>query len=167
MPVGAAALPRLPAPNHHVRFGAGLFIHRTASAAGRPDAEWLAALAQHRGDTMSPSRLFVATMIWLVGIGRFRLPVHLPIMLLAASAGVWLFYVQHQFENTVWAHDQAAGIWKRRRFTAALTMPSRVFCAGSQPISAFTTSIIYAAEFPTTGCRTCCASTRISTASVA
>jgi acyl-lipid omega-6 desaturase (Delta-12 desaturase) len=28
-------------------------------------------------------------------------------MLLAASAGVWLFYVQHQFENTVWAHDQA------------------------------------------------------------
>ena len=46
----------------------------------------------------------VATMIWLVGIGPFLL-VHLPIMLLAASAGVWLFYVQHQFENTVWAHD--------------------------------------------------------------
>src|SRR5437763_746036 len=48
----------------------------------------------------------VATMIWLVGIGPFLL-VHLPIMLLAASAGVWLFYVQHQFENTLWAHDQA------------------------------------------------------------
>jgi len=48
----------------------------------------------------------VATMIWLVGIGPFLL-VHLPIMLLAASAGVWLFYVQHQFENTVWAHDRA------------------------------------------------------------
>ncbi len=48
----------------------------------------------------------VATMIWLVGISPFLL-VHLPIMLLAASAGVWLFYVQHQFENTVWAHDQA------------------------------------------------------------
>ena len=48
----------------------------------------------------------VATMIWLVGVGPFLL-VHLPIMLLAASAGVWLFYVQHQFENTVWAHDQA------------------------------------------------------------
>jgi omega-6 fatty acid desaturase (delta-12 desaturase) len=45
-------------------------------------------------------------MIWLVGIGPFLL-VHLPITLLAASAGVWLFYVQHQFENTVWAHDQA------------------------------------------------------------
>jgi len=48
----------------------------------------------------------VATMIWLVGVGPFLL-VHLPIMLLAASAGVWLFYVQHQFENTVWAHDEA------------------------------------------------------------
>jgi acyl-lipid omega-6 desaturase (Delta-12 desaturase) len=50
--------------------------------------------------------VLVATMIWLVGIGPFLL-VHLPIMLLAASAGVWLFYIQHQFENTVWAHDDA------------------------------------------------------------
>jgi omega-6 fatty acid desaturase (delta-12 desaturase) len=46
----------------------------------------------------------VATMIWLVGVGPFLL-VHLPTMLIAASVGVWLFYVQHQFENTVWAHD--------------------------------------------------------------
>jgi acyl-lipid omega-6 desaturase (Delta-12 desaturase) len=43
-----------------------------------------------------------ATMIWLVGIGAFLL-VHLPITLLAASIGVWLFYVQHQFEDTFWA----------------------------------------------------------------
>ena len=28
-------------------------------------------------------------------------------MLLAASAGVWLFYIQHQFENTAWAHTHA------------------------------------------------------------
>ena len=48
----------------------------------------------------------VAAMIWLIGVGPFLL-VHLPIMLLAASVGVWLFYVQHQFENTVWAHDEA------------------------------------------------------------
>ena len=32
--------------------------------------------------------------------------VHLPIMLLAASIGVWLFYVQHQFEDTFWATQQ-------------------------------------------------------------
>jgi omega-6 fatty acid desaturase (delta-12 desaturase) len=44
----------------------------------------------------------VATMIWLVGVLPFLL-VQLPIILLAASVGVWLFYVQHQFEDTEWA----------------------------------------------------------------
>ncbi len=43
-----------------------------------------------------------AVVIWFVGIGTFLL-VHVPIALLAASAGVWLFYVQHQFEETFWA----------------------------------------------------------------
>ena len=28
--------------------------------------------------------------------------VHLPIVVLAATMGVWLFYVQHQFEATTW-----------------------------------------------------------------
>ena len=42
----------------------------------------------------------------MVGIGAFLL-VQLPILLLAASAGVWLFCVQHQFEDTVWAHGRA------------------------------------------------------------
>jgi acyl-lipid omega-6 desaturase (Delta-12 desaturase) len=51
----------------------------------------------------------VAAMIWLVGVGPFLL-VHLPITLLAASIGVWLFYVQHQFENTRWAED---GAWNQ------------------------------------------------------
>lgn len=46
-----------------------------------------------------------AIMIWLAGFGFFLL-VHLPIMLLAASLGVWLFYVQHQFEMTSWDHDE-------------------------------------------------------------
>ena len=44
-------------------------------------------------------------MIRLVGIGPFLL-VHLPATILAASIGVWLFYVQHQFEDTFWAHDE-------------------------------------------------------------
>jgi omega-6 fatty acid desaturase (delta-12 desaturase) len=56
------------------------------------------------GSTNLAIAAVIVTMIWLVGIGPFLL-VHLPIMLLAASAGVWLFYVQHQFENTVWAHN--------------------------------------------------------------
>ncbi len=44
----------------------------------------------------------VVTTIWFVGWSSFLL-VHIPITLLAASIGVWLFYVQHQFEDTFWA----------------------------------------------------------------
>ena len=44
------------------------------------------------------------TMAVLIGIGPFLL-VHLPVVMLAASIGVWLFYVQHQFEGVVWARD--------------------------------------------------------------
>ena len=46
----------------------------------------------------------VAAMMWLVGTGPFLL-VHLPVVLIAASVGIWLFYVQHQFENTLWVSD--------------------------------------------------------------
>jgi acyl-lipid omega-6 desaturase (Delta-12 desaturase) len=49
--------------------------------------------------------IVAATLMWLVGIGPFLL-VHVPMMLLAAAIGVWLFYVQHQFESTVWADNE-------------------------------------------------------------
>jgi omega-6 fatty acid desaturase (delta-12 desaturase) len=52
--------------------------------------------------------LVIATLVWLIGVTAFLI-VHLPIMLLAATAGVWLFYVQHQFEDTVWESD---GNWQ-------------------------------------------------------
>ena len=52
--------------------------------------------------------LAVAAMIHFVGAGPFLL-VHLPIVLLAASIGVWLFYVQHQFEDVVWVRDASVG----------------------------------------------------------
>ena len=45
----------------------------------------------------------LATM-WFVGPSAFLL-VHVPIVLLAASIGVWLFYVQHQFDPAHWARD--------------------------------------------------------------
>jgi omega-6 fatty acid desaturase (delta-12 desaturase) len=45
-----------------------------------------------------------AVLIWFIGVWPFLL-VHLPIVLLAGSAGVWLFYVQHQFEMTFWSHE--------------------------------------------------------------
>jgi acyl-lipid omega-6 desaturase (Delta-12 desaturase) len=63
---------------------------------------WLSAMA-----TNVAIAALVITMIWLVGIVPFVL-VHLPIVLFAASIGVWLFYVQHQFEDTAWDRD---GVW--------------------------------------------------------
>jgi acyl-lipid omega-6 desaturase (Delta-12 desaturase) len=33
--------------------------------------------------------------------------VQLPIIVLASALGVWLFYVQHQFEHTYWEHEAA------------------------------------------------------------
>ena len=47
---------------------------------------------------------FIPMVIWLIGLGPFLL-IQLPITLAASSMGVWLFYVQHQFEDTYWAED--------------------------------------------------------------
>ena len=49
--------------------------------------------------------IVVALMIRLVGAGPFLL-VHLPITLLGGLIGVWLFYVQHQFEETSWERNE-------------------------------------------------------------
>ena len=46
-----------------------------------------------------------AIMVSAVGIERF-LMVHAPIVMVAATAGVWLFYIHHQFENTHWEQPQ-------------------------------------------------------------
>ena len=39
---------------------------------------------------------------WMIGFGRFS-ALWLPMMAVAATVGVWLFYVQHQFAATYWA----------------------------------------------------------------
>jgi omega-6 fatty acid desaturase (delta-12 desaturase) len=43
----------------------------------------------------------VFLLIWGIGLKAF-LQIQLPIIYIASVAGVWLFYVQHQFENVVW-----------------------------------------------------------------
>jgi omega-6 fatty acid desaturase (delta-12 desaturase) len=48
-----------------------------------------------------------AGLCWLVGWEKFLL-VWGPPALLAGSVGIWLFYVQHQFEDAYW---QNAGDW--------------------------------------------------------
>jgi acyl-lipid omega-6 desaturase (Delta-12 desaturase) len=50
-----------------------------------------------------------AALAWLFGAAPV-LTVNLLTMLLAATIGVWLFYIQHQFEAAQWARN---GEWKR------------------------------------------------------
>ena len=49
--------------------------------------------------------VLVAALWWLVGWREYLL-VQWPTALLAGSAGVWLFYVQHQFEDTYWQSSE-------------------------------------------------------------
>jgi omega-6 fatty acid desaturase (delta-12 desaturase) len=48
-------------------------------------------------------------LVWLFGLAPVLI-VNVVTMFLAATMGVWLFYVQHQFEGAVWARN---GDWKR------------------------------------------------------
>jgi len=53
-----------------------------------------------------------ALVLVVLGLGltvglRTTLLVHAPIVLLAGASGIWLFYVQHQFEDTYWARSDA------------------------------------------------------------
>jgi omega-6 fatty acid desaturase (delta-12 desaturase) len=49
--------------------------------------------------------LVVVAVMWkTIGIKAF-LAVQLPITMVAGTAGVWLFYIQHQFEDTYWEKD--------------------------------------------------------------
>jgi omega-6 fatty acid desaturase (delta-12 desaturase) len=88
-----------------VKFGIGpayLFILQYRLPVGMMRGGW-----QPWASTMQTNlaiTLIVGVLVWLIGIKAFLL-VHLPITLLASSAGVWLFYVQHQFENTTWEDD--------------------------------------------------------------
>jgi len=90
-----------------VMFGIGpayLFILQFLLPVGLMRSGWMPWLS-----TMATNlaiAIVVAAMMWLVGIGPFLL-VHLPIILIGASIGVWLFYVQHQFEETFWAESES------------------------------------------------------------
>lgn len=46
-----------------------------------------------------------ALLIWTIGWQAFLL-VQLPIMLVAGSIGIWLFYVQHQFEDSYFENEE-------------------------------------------------------------
>ena len=86
-----------------VMFGLGpayLFLVQHRFPAGEALKSWRSWLSPMA--TNAAIALIAVAVIWLVGVGPF-LQVHIPIMLLAASIGVWLFYIQHQFEETFWS----------------------------------------------------------------
>lgn len=62
---------------------------------------WISALATDLGVAA-----LVVGMALVFGVGPFLL-IYLPVVMLAGSVGVWLFFVQHQFEDTYWARDPA------------------------------------------------------------
>lgn len=43
----------------------------------------------------------ISLLIWLVGWKAF-LAVQLPLLMFASTGGLWLFYVQHNFDGTYW-----------------------------------------------------------------
>jgi len=55
--------------------------------------------------------LVIAVTLLSLAFGwKVVLLVQLPVVLLAGAAGVWLFYVQHQFEDAYWARKRAWNI---------------------------------------------------------
>ncbi|MDQ1849544.1 fatty acid desaturase [Gemmobacter fulvus] len=58
---------------------------------------WLSAMG-----TNAVLAIILGLMIWLGGLMPLLL-IYLPTSMIAGTIGVWLFYVQHQFEETHWA----------------------------------------------------------------
>jgi len=88
-----------------VMFGLGpcyMFVlqHRAPIGLMRESRAWLSVVGNNLG-----LALLIVPQILLAGPVAF-LAVHLPIVVLAASIGVWLFYVQHQFEGAHWARSE-------------------------------------------------------------
>ena len=46
----------------------------------------------------------VGLLVWAMGWAAY-LKIQIPLMVLAGGAGIWLFYVQHQFEDAYWANS--------------------------------------------------------------
>ena len=88
-----------------VLFGLGptylfLFRHRLPIGLIRAGAAyWVSALG-----TNAMIGLIAVVLISQVGLAAY-LAVHVPVVLIAASMGVGLFYLQHQFERTHWARE--------------------------------------------------------------
>lgn len=95
--------------NPLLMFGIGpafIFLLQNRLPAGFFRAGW-----RHWGSTLGTDvsiAVAVILMSYWIGLGPFLL-VQGPIMLLSASVGGWLFYVQHQFPDTFWSRSDKWG----------------------------------------------------------
>lgn len=94
-----------------VMFGVGpayvFFLHNRLPMGAFKDGvrPWASALLTNLGVA-----LLYGVMIWAVGWKIFVM-IQIPTVLVAASIGVWMFYVQHQFDGTHWSRT---GEWDRK-----------------------------------------------------
>jgi acyl-lipid omega-6 desaturase (Delta-12 desaturase) len=74
----------------------------------------------------------IALLVWALGWRDYLLVVFLP-ALLAGSAGIWLFYVQHQFEDAYWDDGESWSFTDAAlRGSSYLKLPAVLrFCTGS------------------------------------
>jgi omega-6 fatty acid desaturase (delta-12 desaturase) len=89
-----------------VMFGLGpvwMFVIRNRIPAGHPRREWRKWLSVLGTDVI----LAVIFGLLVLAFGPAAvLLAWLPVIVLAATIGVWLFYIQHQFEDAYWEPDE-------------------------------------------------------------
>ena len=76
--------------------------------------------------------VIVGLLVWQIGWRDYLLVLGLP-ALLAGSAGIWLFYVQHQFEDVYWADGENWSFADAAlRGSSFLRLPAPLrFCTGN------------------------------------
>jgi omega-6 fatty acid desaturase (delta-12 desaturase) len=77
-----------------------IFQHRLPIGTMKEGWAWKSVLGNNLG-----LALLAAGLIALVGPWTFVVA-HLVVVMMAATVGVWLFYVQHQFEGTYWTRNE-------------------------------------------------------------
>jgi len=92
-----------------VMFGIGpayvfILAQRLPIGAMKRTMPWVSTLTTNAGVA-----LLYGLLIWGVGLKAFLL-IQVPIVIIGASIGVWMFYVQHQFDDTHWSRT---GEWDR------------------------------------------------------
>lgn len=92
--------------NPFVIFGIGPFVDFVIIQ--RLPASHAAATLREKASVHITSLILLAigiAMSFTIGLGAY-LAIQIPVIVTASTVGVWLFYVQHQYENTYWEHHE-------------------------------------------------------------